>query len=316
MLLVLPKQDDVRKYGFFFDSNQQIQFKSISELRDLIRNSRSSVASISGNTITCQPMMGVAAYNTQARLYYSKLTTVAEPPDFTSDDGVIRTLLVTGLKDGYGRKSGQMAFIDNYNSNTPFTGNTTNFAYTPFALVPSAVQGTTIPTTFKASFPDTQVTVSSASRQTGDSYSHRRRLFTSTSATTVTKSVHSWAYTFTGTNYSSWATDQTDLMAFSMGAYLESVSDGGYWRATTPVRRNLYDSGRYVCCSNPYGNSGYAESARTIDKFALFIWEGTRIRAVLYTEEDFGVKTLGVGNTTSFNIQPQPDMYSTDPIRL
>ncbi|QZE59334.1 hypothetical protein MPK66_gp090 [Erwinia phage pEa_SNUABM_2] len=316
MQLVLPKQDDVRKYGFFFDSGQTIDFSSVSELRDLIRNSRCSVAAQAGNSFTAHPVMGIAAYGTGARVYYSKLTLMSEEPDFTSDDAIFRTLLVTGLKDGSGRKSGQMTMIDNFANSTPFPGNTDTWWATPFCLIPTQIGQNAAPTTNQISFPDTQVTVTTASRQTGDSYTHRRRIYTATGSQEARITPHSWSYTFTGTSYSSWQSSVAGAMAFSMGAYLNQVSDGGYWRATTPTRRNAFDSGRNVPCSAVYGSSALAEGTITLDKFAVFINEGTRVRVVKYGPDDFTQRTTNVGNTFSVALPELPVLYKTDSIKL
>ncbi|QZE58995.1 hypothetical protein MPK64_gp092 [Erwinia phage pEa_SNUABM_16] len=316
MQLVLPKQDDVRKYGFFFDSGQTLDFSSVSELRDLIRNSRCSIASQNGNSFGAHPVMGIAAYGTQARVYYSKLTMISEAPDFTSDDGIFRTLLVTGLKDGSGRKSSQMSMNDNFSGSTPFPGNTDTWWATPFCLIPTKIGQQAGPTANQVSFPDTQVTVSTAGRQTGDSYSHRRRVYTAAGMQEIRIYPHSWTYTFTGTNYSNWNSSVTGAMAFSMGAYTAQVSDGGYWRATVPARRNAYDSGRYTPCSQAYGSSTLAEGTITLDKFAVFINEGTRVRVVKYGPEDFTSRNTNVGNTFSVTLPELPVLYKTDSIKL
>lgn len=316
MLLVLPKQDDVRKYGFFFDSGQEITLKTISDVRDLIRNSRASVASQSGDTLVSHPVMGLALYSGQVRAYYSKLTIMAEAPDFSSDAGVVRTLLVTGLKDGSGRKQTQMSLNDNFASNTPFPGNTSTFWATPFALIPTKIGTVNMPQTYTISFPDTVVTVTSQSRQTTDSYRHIRRVYTAAGSQDVTTTPHSWLYTFTGANYSNWPSDVAGAMAFSLGAYVESVSNGGYWRASSITRRNLYDSGKNVPCSKEFGSSALAESSVTIDKFAIFIYEGTRIRTVVYGPDDFNTRNVAVGNSNSITIPEMPKLYLTEPIVL
>lgn len=316
MQLVLPRQDDVRKYGFFFDSGQAIDFSSVSELRDLIRNSRASVQSQNENVIVTHPIMGIAAYGTGSRVYYSKLTIMSEPPNFTSDENFIRTLLVTGIKGGSGRKGSQMSLTDTFAGNTPFNGNNGSWVPSPFCLVPTKVGNVTVPTSYQVSFPDTTVQVSGASRQTGDSYRHRRRIYTATGYSEALTTPHSWSYNFTGTNMSSWALDAPGCMAFSMSAYVEMVYGGGYWRAGPITRRNALDANLFTPCSNQFGSSEQAESSISIDKFAIFIYEGLGIRAVVYNADDFSPRSANVGATLSLSMPEMPVIYNTDTIEL
>ena len=316
MQLVLPKQDDVRKYGFFFDSGQTIDFSSVSGLRDLIRNSRSSVQSLNGNTLATHPIMGIAAYGTSARVYYSKLTIMAEEPSFSSDENFIRTFLVTGLKVSTGRKGPQMTMYDTYGGNTPFNGNNSAWICSPFCLVPTKVGNVDVPTTNQVSFPDTTVQVSSASRQTGDSYRQRRRIYKESGVSDIITTPHSWSYTFTGTNHSSWAVDVPGCFAFSPSAYVELVYGGGYWRAGNITRRNVADANMYTPCSSNFGSSSQAEATVSIDKFAIFIYEGLGIKAVVYNADDFSPRNTTVGASFSLTIPELPVIYKTDNIQL
>lgn len=311
MLLVLPKQDDVRKYGFFFDDTQEITFNSVGELRDLVRNSRASVSAANGNSLSSHPVMGLAAYSNQARVYYSKLTLTGIEPDFRTDQSFCDTMLVTGVNIPTGRKGTPLSLIDNFNLNQPFNSSNSTFELMPFCLIPTQIGSVAAPSAEQVSFPDLTTVVSSANRQTGDSYQHRRRVYSLTGAMTYISTVASWSYNYTGTLLCNWGSSHVGAMAFSLDRNLTRVYGGGYWRATIPARRNAYDNGRVVPCSAAFGTSALAEGNITLDKFAVFVYEGNSIRAVVFTDQDFESKSVTVGAQVSVDLPEMPVLYPT-----
>ncbi|AQT28566.1 hypothetical protein YOLOSWAG_83 [Erwinia phage vB_EamM_Yoloswag] len=105
MQLILPKGDqDLKKYSYFFDASTNTEFTTISQLVQILRNTRSTPLKLEGDTVVMSEMLGIAdnpiGNSGVQNLYLTRIGFVGVLPDFSSDREFLRTFVPTVLGTG------------------------------------------------------------------------------------------------------------------------------------------------------------------------------------------------------------------------